>query len=83
VTTKDIEEKLQTDFGITIDRHKIDLDRPIKESGEKEILLKLHHDVSATLKIEIKSSTPVTSPREESESTEAKPRAKRKGKPGA
>lgn len=83
VTTRDIEEKLLADFGITIDRHKIDLERPIKESGEKEILIKLHHDVSATLKIDIKSSTQAAHAHEESESTEAKPRAKRKAKPAA
>jgi len=83
VTTRDIEEKLQTEFGITIDRHKIDLERPIKESGEKEISIKLHHNVSATLKIEIKSSTPAAAPAEEGESSETKSRAKRKTKPGA
>jgi large subunit ribosomal protein L9 len=82
VTTRDIEEKLQTEFGITIDRHKIDLERPIKESGEKEVSIKLHHNVSATLKIEIKTSTPAAAaPHEESDSAEAKSRAKRKTKP--
>ncbi len=81
VTTRDIEEKLQKDYGITIDRHKIELERPIKESGEKEITIKLHHDVTATLKVEIKSSNPPVSA-QESESAEAKPRAKRKAKPG-
>ena len=83
VTTRDIEEKLQTEFGITIDRHKIDLERPIKESGEKEISIKLHHNVSATLKIEIKSSTPAAVPQVEAESTETKSRVKRKSRPGA
>jgi large subunit ribosomal protein L9 len=83
VTTRDIEEKLQADFGITIDRHKIDLERPIKESGEKEISIKLHHNVSAILKIEIKSSTPAPALHEESDSTEGKQKAKRKIKPAA
>jgi large subunit ribosomal protein L9 len=82
VTTRDIEEKLQTEFGITIDRHKIELERPIKETGEKEISIKLHHDVSATLKVEVKSATPPPSTHEASDSTEAKPRPKRKIKPG-
>ena len=82
VTTRDIEEKLQAEFGITIDRHRIDLERPIKESGEKEISIRLHHDVVATLKVEIKSSTPPAPAHEESESTEGKPKAKRKVKPG-
>jgi large subunit ribosomal protein L9 len=80
VTTKDIEEKLQSDFGITIDRHKIELERPIKESGEKEVSIKLHPDVSATLKIEIKSSTPAAPIHAETESGEPKPRVKRRTK---
>src|ERR1700688_3902274 len=58
VTTRDIEKKLQTEFGITIDGNKIERGRPIKETGEKEISIKLHHDVSATLKVEVKSATP-------------------------
>src|ERR1700751_5853612 len=83
VTTKDTEDKLQADFGITIDRHKIELERPIKESGEKEVSIKLHHDVSAVLKIEIKSSTPAAPAHTESQSAEAKPRPRRKTKPAA
>jgi large subunit ribosomal protein L9 len=83
VTTRDIEEKLQAEHGITIDRHRIDLERPIKESGEKEISIKLHHNVTATLKVEIKSSTPPAAAHEESDSSEAKSRAKRKTKPAA
>ena len=83
VTAKDIEDKLQAEFGIALDRHKIDLERSIKETGEKEITIKLHHDVVATLKIEIKSLTPANSVREESEVTDAKSRAKRKTKPAA
>jgi large subunit ribosomal protein L9 len=82
VTTRDIEEKLQTEHGITIDRHRIDLERPIKESGEKEVSIRLHHDVVATLKVEIKSSTPPAPAHEETESGEGKPKAKRKVKPG-
>jgi large subunit ribosomal protein L9 len=83
VTTRDIEEKLQAEYGITIDRHKIELERPIKESGEKEVVIKIHHNVSATLKVEVKSSTPPAAPvHEESDSTEGKTRAKRKTKPG-
>jgi large subunit ribosomal protein L9 len=83
VTAKDIEDKLQGEFGISLDRHKIDLERSIKETGEKEIQIKLHQDVVATLKIEIKSFTPAHPVREESDVTDAKSKAKRKTKPGA
>src|ERR1700758_568918 len=55
VTAKDIEDKLKSEFGIIVDRHKIELERPIKESGEKQVPVKLHHQVLATLRIEIKS----------------------------
>jgi large subunit ribosomal protein L9 len=83
VTAKDIEDKLQGEFGITLDRHKIDLERSIKETGEKEIIIKLHHDVAATLKVEIKSFTAAHPVREESDASEAKSKAKRKTKPAA
>ena len=78
VTAKDIEDKLRTDFGIVVDRHKIELDRPIKESGEKQVPIKLHHQVSAALKVEIKSSPPPPPPSQKVEPGEAK--AKRKPK---
>src|SRR6516162_3172905 len=77
VTAKDIEDKLRTDFGIVVDRHKIELDRPIKESGEKQVSIKLHHQVSATLKVEIKSSAPPPPP-QKVEPSEAKQRRKPK-----
>jgi large subunit ribosomal protein L9 len=80
VTARDIEDKLQSDFGITIDRHKIELERPIKESGEKEISIKLHHQVSATLKVEIKSSAPPPSAPQEIEPADNRVKAKRKPK---
>jgi large subunit ribosomal protein L9 len=83
VTAKDIEDKLRTEFGITLDRHKIDLERSIKETGLKEISIKLHHEVVATLKVEIKSFTPPHSAREETDANEAKLKAKRKTKPAA
>jgi large subunit ribosomal protein L9 len=83
VTSKDIEDKLQAEFGITIDRHKIDLERPIKETGEKEIPIKLHHDVSAILKLEVKSFTPPPPAVEANESAEVKSKTRRRTKAGA
>jgi large subunit ribosomal protein L9 len=78
VTSKDIEEKLLAEHEITIDRHKIVLERPIKESGEKEVPIRLHHDVTAVLKIEIKAFAPVAPVHEASEPAEAKSKVKRK-----
>ena len=61
VTAKDIADKLKTELsGIEIDRHKIVLDRPIKDTGEHAITIKLHHDVTATLNVTVKSATAST-----------------------
>jgi large subunit ribosomal protein L9 len=40
---------------IEIDRHKIQLERPIKESGAQEVLIRLHPDVTAKLNVIVKS----------------------------
>ncbi len=68
VTAKDLEEALLAETGITVDRHRIQLDRAIKETGEQEIPIRLHHDVSATLKINVQAHTlrPAEEPTQES-----------------
>jgi large subunit ribosomal protein L9 len=58
VTAKDIEDKLLAEAEIKVDRHRIRIERPIKESGEIEVPIQLHADVTATLKIEVKAHTP-------------------------
>jgi large subunit ribosomal protein L9 len=80
VTAKDIEDKLESEFGIVVDRHKIELERPIKESGEKQVSIRLHHQVSAILKIEIKSSAPPAPSPQKAEPAETKLKTKRKPK---
>lgn len=56
VTASDIAEKLKSELGgkTEIDRHRIQLDRPIKESGTHEILIKLHADVAAKFSLTVK-----------------------------
>jgi len=57
VTAKDIHDKLVAELGGTeIPKHAVVLDRAIKESGEHEVGVKLHADVTA--KLTIKISTP-------------------------
>jgi large subunit ribosomal protein L9 len=58
VTAKDIEDKLLAEADLKVDRHRIRLERPIKESGEIEVPIQLHGDVTATLKLEVKAHTP-------------------------
>ena len=55
ITANDIAEKLKAESGFEIDRHKIQLERPIKDTGEHEIEIKLHPDVTTKLQILVKS----------------------------
>jgi large subunit ribosomal protein L9 len=58
ISVRDIEERLAKDFqGLKIDKHMIQLDKPIKETGEHEIPVRLHADVIATFKVIAQSST--------------------------
>ena len=50
VTSGDIAEFLKAK-GIDIDKRKIQLDEPIKKLGEHEVSVKLHPEVSATLRV--------------------------------
>jgi large subunit ribosomal protein L9 len=47
---------MKNELGLEIDRHKIVLERPIKDTGEHEVAIKLHHDVIAQFKFDVKSA---------------------------
>lgn len=52
VTSIDIHKELESN-GIVIDRHAIELDKPVKKSGKSEITVRLHPQVVATLVISV------------------------------
>jgi large subunit ribosomal protein L9 len=56
VTAQDIVNRLKNEVGAEIDRHKIVLERPIKDTGEHEVAIKVHHDVTAQLVFQVKST---------------------------
>src|SRR5207253_10141707 len=56
VTAQDIAHRMKNELGLEIDRHKIALERPIKDTGEHEVGIKLHHDVMAQFKFIVKSA---------------------------
>ena len=56
VTAQDIVNRLKNELGTDIDRHKIVLERPIKDTGEHEVAIRLHHDVTAQLVFQVKSA---------------------------
>jgi large subunit ribosomal protein L9 len=74
ITSSDIAARLKSELGgqHEIDRHRIQLERPIKESGPQEIVIKLHSEVSATLHITVKAKG---APEGESVATEASEQA--------
>jgi len=77
VTAKDIADKLKGELGgIEIDRHKIVLDRPIKDTATHEISIKLHHDVVATLNLTVKSAS---APESQSDEAAAEAASEEKG----
>jgi large subunit ribosomal protein L9 len=56
ITAQDIVTRLKNEIGQEIDRHKVVLERPIKDTGEHEVVIKLHHDVVAQFKFDVKSA---------------------------
>lgn len=52
VTTSDIAEALAAK-GFEIDRRKLQLDEPIKRIGDYDVPVKLHRDVTATIKVKV------------------------------
>ncbi len=51
ITSKDIADALKAQHNITVDKKKILLDSPIKQTGEMTVEIKLYTDVNAKLKI--------------------------------
>lgn len=79
ITAKDIGDRITAETGREVDRHRIILERPIKETGDFQIEMRLHSEVHATLKISVSAKTPPQAAGEEDEAEE-KPRAKRSAK---
>ena len=54
ITSADISAALKDQFDVDIDKKKIHLDNPIKETGLKEVIIKLHPEVNSNLKVDVK-----------------------------
>ncbi len=78
ITAKDIHDRLVKELnGIDLPKHAVALDKAIKESGEHEVPVKLHPDVTAKLHLHIASPKPVEV-QEEGSSDEETHRAPRR-----
>ncbi|QSQ08683.1 50S ribosomal protein L9 [Koleobacter methoxysyntrophicus] len=51
ITTKDIAEKIQSDYGVELDKRKIELAQPIRTLGNYRVEIKIHPGVIATLNV--------------------------------
>jgi large subunit ribosomal protein L9 len=56
ITAQDIVTRIKQETGQDVDRHKVALERPIKDTGEHEVAIKLHHEVTAQFKFDVKSA---------------------------
>ena len=55
VSAKEIADKLKENYGIEVDKKKIELKETIKELGVRSVTIKLYEGVSGTLKIDVVS----------------------------
>ncbi len=54
ITTQDLAAALkEKNKNLNIDRHKIELDKPIKGTGKYEIPVRVHSEISAKLRVEV------------------------------
>jgi large subunit ribosomal protein L9 len=82
ITAKDLADKIKSELGgsLEIDRHRIQLEHPIKSTGEFEIAVKLHSDVTANFQLTVKSANEEAAAAKEEPAEEhgykAKPKAR-------
>ncbi|MDR0199650.1 MAG: 50S ribosomal protein L9 [Streptococcaceae bacterium] len=56
VNSKKIAEAVEKQLGLKLDKHKIVLESPVRALGIKDVPIKLHPQVTATLKVKISES---------------------------
>ena len=59
VTPSNIVEELKQQFDVKIERKKLHIDEPIRSIGDHNVEVRLHSDVSTTLKVRVESSNPI------------------------
>jgi large subunit ribosomal protein L9 len=65
VTSGTIADTLKTQFDISLDKRKIHLEKPIHALGEYEVELRLHPEVTTSMKVRVESLTPPPAPEEQ------------------
>lgn len=68
ITSKDLTEKVESELqNVTLPRHAIALEKGIKETGDHEVPVRLHPDITAKLKVKV---TAAKSEKEDAEEEE-------------
>jgi len=80
VTAGTIADELKHQFDIALDKKKIHLEHAIRQLGEFDVDLHLHHDVNGSLKVRVESTTPIAAP--VAAVVEEKPRTEKRGHRG-
>ena len=65
ITTGDIAEAILAQAGVKVDRHAIDLEKPIKTTGKHEVTVRLHAEVDVLVKISVTAPSEEAAPAEE------------------
>jgi large subunit ribosomal protein L9 len=73
VTAGTIADELKHQFDIALDKKKIHLEHPIRALGEYDVELRLHQDITTTLKVKVESTTPLPQPAPAPEAKEGAP----------
>ncbi len=68
VTSADIADELESSFGLTIDKRKIELDEPIRQLGSYEITVRLAQDVVPKVRVTVTEEEIVKEKRKKEES---------------
>lgn len=53
ITSKQIVDALNKNYGYKVDKRKVELDQPIRALGYTNVPVKLHHEVSGTIKVHV------------------------------
>ena len=75
ITAKDIHDRIEAELKIgDLPKHAVALDKAIKESGDHQVSVKLHADVTATLHLKVTAPAVVPRREEPEDESERKPR---------
>lgn len=55
ITSKDIADAIGSQLGIEVDKKKIQLDSPIKQTGETTVTIRLYHEVNASVRVSVET----------------------------